>query len=218
MIEASAISIQAGQYELRRISFRIESGQYAVMMGRTGIGKTTILEAICGLRKVHSGIIRINGQDVTRWTPAERQLGYMPQDLALFPTMTVRRNIEFSLRVRRQPEVQRKRRVEELAGLLRIEHLLERSTEALSGGEAQRVALARALAGTQTAILLDEPISALDRQTRQESQQLLKEINRQTGVTFLHVTHNEEEADALADIRLLLEQDSQTGLIGIREA
>lgn len=218
MIEASAISIQAGQYQLREISFRIESGQYAVMMGRTGIGKTTILEAICGLRKVSSGVIRINGQDVTRWTPAERQLGYMPQDLALFPTMTVHRNIEFALRVRRQPAAQRKRRVEELAGLLRIEHLLERSTEALSGGEAQRVALARALAGTQTAILLDEPISALDRQTRLESQQLLKEINRQTGVTFLHITHNEEEADALADVRLLLEQDPTTGLIGIRDA
>lgn len=218
MIEVSKLSMQAGTCLLKDISFRVETGQYAILMGRTGIGKTTILEAVCGLRSVSSGAVLINHQDVTNWSPGERNLGYMPQDLALFSTMSVRSNIEFALKIRRIPKAERAVKVEELAGLLQIHHLLDRSPVALSGGEAQRVALARALAATPAALLLDEPISALDRETRLETQQLLKTVNRRTGVTVLHITHDEAEAEALADVRLQLEQDGEAKTVRIRSS
>lgn len=218
MIEVSKLSMQAGNCLLKDISFRVETGQYAILMGRTGIGKTTILEAVCGLRSVSSGAVLINHQDVTNWSPGERNLGYMPQDLALFSTMSVRSNIEFALKIRRIPKAERAVKVEELAGLLQIHHLLDRSPVALSGGEAQRVALARALAATPAALLLDEPISALDRETRLETQQLLKTVNRRTGVTVLHITHDEAEAEALADVRLQLEQDGEAKTVRIRSS
>ncbi|MFZ9090824.1 MAG: ATP-binding cassette domain-containing protein [Planctomycetaceae bacterium] len=218
MIEVSKLSMQAGNCLLKDISFRVETGQYAILMGRTGIGKTTILEAVCGLRSISSGAVLINHQDVTNWSPGERNLGYMPQDLALFSTMSVRSNIEFALKIRRIPKAERAVKVEELAGLLQIHHLLDRSTVALSGGEAQRVALARALAATPAALLLDEPISALDRETRLETQQLLKTVNRRTGVTVLHITHDEAEAEALADVRLQLEQDREAKTVRIRSS
>ena len=218
MIEVSKLSMQAGNCLLKDISFRVETGQYAILMGRTGIGKTTILEAVCGLRSISSGAVLINHQDVTNWSPGERNLGYMPQDLALFSTMSVRSNIEFALKIRRIPKAERAVKVEELAGLLQIHHLLDRSTVALSGGEAQRVALARTLAATPAALLLDEPISALDRETRLETQQLLKTVNRRTGVTVLHITHDEAEAEALADVRLQLEQDREAKTVRIRSS
>ena len=118
MIEVSKLSMQAGTCLLKDISFRVETGQYAILMGRTGIGKTTILEAVCGLRSVSSGAVLINHQDVTNWSPGERNLGYMPQDLALFSTMSVRSNIEFALKIRRIPKAERAVKVEELAGYL----------------------------------------------------------------------------------------------------
>ena len=99
MIELKDVAIRAGDFELREVSFRVDSGQYAVLMGRTGRGKTTILEAICGLRKVASGTISVQGTDVTRWPPADREIGYVPQDLALFPTMTVADHLRFALHI-----------------------------------------------------------------------------------------------------------------------
>ena len=112
MIELSSVTIRIGDFQLKDLSFRVDSGQYTVVMGKTGIGKTTILEAICGLRSIQTGRILINGVDVTRWTPADRNVGYMPQDLALFPSMTVREHIEFAMKVRNRP-------AKEMAELLR---------------------------------------------------------------------------------------------------
>ena len=144
MIELQQVSLRAGSHYMPDLSFRVQTGQYAVLMGRTGIGKTTILECICGLRRIEQGRILIDNIDVTHWSPADRNLGYVPQDLALFPSMTVRAHIEFAMRLRRTPKPQCQARTRELADLLGIGHLLERGVEKLSGGEAQRVALGRA--------------------------------------------------------------------------
>lgn len=205
MIELRDIAVRTSQFAIENISFQIETGQYAVLMGKTGHGKTTILEAVCGLRRVAAGRILIHGTDVTDWPPADREVGYVPQDLALFPTMTVRENIEFAMRLRKYARQRCAQRSQELAGLLGITHLLNRSVRSLSGGESQRVALGRALSARPTVLLLDEPLSALDESTRQDMQTLLKTVQKATGVTTLHVTHSLEEATALADRRLILE-------------
>ncbi|MDG1872482.1 MAG: ATP-binding cassette domain-containing protein [Mariniblastus sp.] len=205
MIELQAATIKAGDFSLNEISFRIETGEYAVLMGPTGQGKTTILEAICGLRQLARGKIILKGRDVTGLSPAERAIGYVPQDLVLFPTMTVRQQLEFALDVRRVKRQRQKARVEELAELLGISYLLSRKINGLSGGESQRVALGRALSFEPNVLLLDEPLSALDESTRLAMHELLRNVQDQTGVTTLHVTHSQEEADALADRQLILE-------------
>ena len=211
MIELKNITIRVGQLLLENLSFRVETGQYAVVMGKTGIGKTTILESICGLRSVQSGSILINQVDVTNWSPADRHVGYSPQDLALFPTMTVRQHLEFALKVRRRPASEIAVRVQELARLLDIQPLLNRNVKGLSGGEAQRVALGRALSFGPSVLLLDEPLSALDADTRQSTQELLKNLNKLTGVSVLHVTHNQEEAEMLGDRVIRLVKAPDTG-------
>lgn len=211
MIELKNITIRVGQLLLENLSFRVETGQYAVVMGKTGIGKTTILESICGLRSVQSGSILINQVDVTNWSPADRHVGYSPQDLALFPTMTVRQHLEFALKVRRRPASEIAARVQELARLLDIQPLLNRNVKGLSGGEAQRVALGRALSFGPSVLLLDEPLSALDADTRQSTQELLKNLNELTGVSVLHVTHNHEEAEMLGDRVIRLVKAPDTG-------
>ena len=211
MIELSSVTIRIGEFQLKDLSFRIETGQYAVVMGKTGIGKTTILEAICGLRSIHAGRILINNVDVSRWTPADRNVGYTPQDLALFPTLTVREHLEFAMKIRRRPAKEMADRVAELANLLEITPLLDRRIKGLSGGESQRVALGRALSFRPNVLLLDEPLSALDEETRLTTQTLLRTLNRITGVTIMHVTHNQEEADALGDCCIRLIKEKTTG-------
>lgn len=205
MIAVSALSVCAGSFALGGISFVVPAGAYAVLMGRTGTGKTTLLEAICGLKKTTEGSIRLLGREVTRLKPAERDVAYVPQDRALFNTMTVRQNLAFSLVIRRWDQPAIARRVTELAELLGIGGLLDRKPIGLSGGEAQRVALGRALAYRPGILLLDEPLSALDDQTRAEMYELLRSVRRHTKVTTLHVTHNLSDTQELADQLLLLE-------------
>ncbi|MFM8729548.1 MAG: ATP-binding cassette domain-containing protein [Planctomycetaceae bacterium] len=208
MIELADVSVRSGDYLLEGISFQVQAGAYAVLMGRTGIGKTTLLEAICGLRRVLRGRVLLGGVDVTVWSPADRRIGYMPQDLALFPTMTVQQHLEFAQRLQGASQAAMAACVGELAELLEIGHLLQRGVRGLSGGEAQRVALGRALAARPALLLLDEPISALDAETRQSARLMLKNLNRQTGVTVLHVTHDREDAELLGDVCLQLERAS----------
>jgi ABC-type sugar transport system ATPase subunit len=204
MIELRNIAINAGQFALKEISFQVETGQFGVLMGQTGRGKTTLLEIICGLRHPAHGSVLIHGKDVTDWSPADRQIGYVPQDLALFPMTSVQGHLEFSLRLRRHRRTDIQTRVRELAGLLQIDHLLTRTVRELSGGEAQRVAIGRALSFHPRVLLMDEPLSALDDATRNDMQQLLKTVQASTGVTTLYVTHNRAEADVLADTLLTL--------------
>jgi ABC-type sugar transport system ATPase subunit len=195
MIQLSDVAVTAGDFSLQGISFHINSGQYAVLMGQTGRGKTTILESICGLRRIASGRILVHGCDVTDASPG---------DLALFPTLNVRQHLEFALKLRKRPATEIASRVEELSAVLGIEHLLNRSVQGLSGGESQRVALGRALSFRPAVLLLDEPLSALDEATRLEMHELLRTVKTTSQVTTLHVTHSVEDAAALADQRLTL--------------
>jgi molybdate/tungstate transport system ATP-binding protein len=197
MIELVNISIHAGHFSLREVSFQVQTGHYGVLMGRTGCGKTTLLETIAGLKPVASGRIILGGRDVTHAVPAQRGLGYVPQDGALFSTMSVREQLSFALKIRReQPETIRKR-VIEMAQMLDIEPLLERIPLGLSGGERQRVALGRALSFRPRILLLDEPLSAVDEDTREEMYDLLGRVQAETRITALHVTHNSAEAQRL---------------------
>src|SRR2546421_1571325 len=174
-------------------------------MGKTGSGKSSILEVLCGLRPAAGGSIILMDRDVTACKPAERGVGYVPQDRVLCPTMTVREHLAFALVTRQWDRRAIERRVGELADLLGIQDLLQRKPQGLSGGEAQRVALGRALAYHPRILLLDEPLSALDDETRQEMYSLLLSVRQQNPVTTLHVTHSLSEAKKLADRVLLLE-------------
>jgi len=202
MIEASRLTVRAGGFVLANVDFQVPTGHYAVLMGRTGSGKTTLLEAICGLKKVVAGRIRLSGRVVTHVKAAERGIGFVPQEGSLFETMTVRQQLEFSLRIRHWPKPVRQARVVEMAAMVEIEDLLHRKIQGLSGGERQRVALGRALAFRPPILCLDEPLSALDDETRHHMIQILKRVQKETGVTALHVTHNRQEAEMLADTRL----------------
>jgi ABC-type sugar transport system ATPase subunit len=205
MIAVENLIIRAGSFTLEGISFALEAGEYGVLMGQTGAGKTTLLEALCGLKPVSGGAVRLLDRDVTRLRPADRGVGYVPQDRALFPTLTVHEHLAFSLVIRGWDAGRIGRRVDELAELLGLRHLLHRKPQGLSGGEAERVALGRALAFHPPILLLDEPLSALDEKTRDLMQNLLKRVQQETGVTTLHVTHNADEAKKLAGRLLVLE-------------
>ena len=204
MIEVNQLGLQQGSFVLRNVSFVVPERKYGVLMGRTGCGKTSLLEAICGLRKTTSGNIRLANREVTNLKPAERDVGYVPQDRALFHTMTVREHLAFALVIRGWTDADIRARVAELAQLLGLGHLLDRKPLGLSGGEAQRVALGRALAARPGVLCLDEPLSALDDDTREEMYSLLKAVQQHTNVTTLHVTHHLAEAQRLGDTILLL--------------
>ena len=207
MIQLENLCLRNGSFELNDLSMTIASGSYGILMGRTGCGKTTILEAICGLQPhVKSGIIRLNDNDVTPLKPAERGIGYVPQDSALFETMSIFENVAFSLRLRKWIESDIKERVHELAELIAITKLLDRRPFGLSGGEAKRVALARALAASPNVLCLDEPLSALDEETHGEICDLLGELHREIEVTILHITHSSAEAHRLGETFLRLEE------------
>lgn len=205
MIRIDHITVRSGGFELRDVSMNLERGSYGVLMGRTGCGKTTLLEAIAGLKPVLGGSIRIGGTDVTRQRPAARGIGYVPQDCALFSTMTVREHLAFALEIRRVPETQVAARVDEVADWLGIGHLLDRHPFGLSGGERQRVAVGRALSFGPDVLLMDEPLSAVDEETRSGMYDLLRKIRSESGVTVLHVTHNPDDARELADVVFCLQ-------------
>ena len=212
MICLEKVSLQAGAFQLRDVSFEVGRGEYAVLMGRTGSGKTTVLEAICGLRPVTRGTICLMGLDVTRLGPGARGIGYVPQDRALFQTMTVREHLAFALIIRKWTRADIEARVTELARLLGLSGLLERKPAGLSGGESQRVALGRGLSFRPRILCLDEPLSALDDETREEMYALLQTVRERTGVTTLHVTHHLGEARCLADRILRLQEGRVTGV------
>lgn len=205
MIEVRELSVRVGAFALRAVSFEIPQGRYGVLMGKTGSGKTTLLEAICGLKPVLSGRILLRGRDVTGLKPGARSIGFVPQEGALFSSMNVREHLGFALEIRGWERQEIARRVDELAGLLGLGRLLERRPRGLSGGEVQRVALGRALSFRPEILCLDEPLSALDEETREQMYVLLRSVQRQTGVTALHITHSRAEAQALADLLLLIE-------------
>jgi ABC-type sugar transport system ATPase subunit len=211
MIKLDAIKLKQGGFALENLTLEVPGGAYAALMGKSGCGKTTVLEIICGLRPVLAGKVYLGDRDVTHLKPAERGIGYVPQDRALFPTMKVRHQLAFSLQLRRRPVEEVAERVDELAQWLEIDHILDRMPDKLSGGESQRVALGRALASKPQLLCLDEPLSALDETLHDDMCSLLSKIHQEAAITILHVTHSRREAERLAD-QLWRFQDGQVTL------
>ena len=199
MIKVEKLCIQQGGFEIRDLSFEIPQGCYAVIMGRSGCGKTTVLEAICGLRKIQSGKITVGDKDVTTLRPGERNIAYVPQDDTLFPTLKVKDQIAFAMTVRKMDSVAIAEKVNAIAEQLGVSHLLERMPDGLSGGEQRRVALGRALVMEPALICFDEPLNALDEDSYNDICKLFKDTVKASGVTTLHITHNRADADLLAD-------------------
>ena len=191
--------IDLKEFHLRQINLAVAAGEYFVILGPTGSGKTVLLETIAGLYQPLKGRILFSGQDVTNAPPEKRGIGFVYQDYALFPHLNVAENIAFGLKLRGVERKTIKERVTSISQLLGIDPLLHRRPKTLSGGESQRVALARALVVEPRLLLLDEPLSALDPEMREELQRELARLHRQLGTTTLHVTHDFEEAVALGD-------------------
>jgi sulfate transport system ATP-binding protein len=181
------------------VSLEIAEGEFFVLLGPSGSGKSTLLRAIAGLTGVDHGRISLHGRDVTHMSTKDRQVGFVFQNYALFRHMTVADNIEFALRVRRVKPADRLARRKELLRLVALEGMDNRLPSQLSGGQQQRVAVARALAHKPSVVLLDEPFGALDAKIREELRTSLRQVQRELGITIILVTHDQEEAFALAD-------------------
>jgi len=199
VLRLQEIWVTLGDFRLKDISLHVKNGEYMVLLGPTGTGKTVLLETIAGMHRIERGSISIRGRDATRLPPEKRNLGVVYQDYALFPHLTVRKNIAFGLHLRGKPARKTGEAVERMADFLDISTILDRRPGNLSGGERQRVALARALVLKPYALLLDEPLSALDRSTRDRLRRELKRIHQEIGVTIVHITHDLTEAFFLAD-------------------
>ena len=204
MIAVEKLCLSQGAFSLDGLDFELPGGVYGALVGRSGCGKTTLLEAICGLRPLRGGRILLGNRDVTQLRPGGRGVGYVPQDGALFPHLSVARQLGFGLEVRGKKQEEIESRIGDLAGKLGVSHLLERMPGSLSGGECQRVALGRALSLRPKYLCLDEPLSALDVQSRDEIIDLLGQAVKGTGVTVLQVTHDERVTEGLAEVVLRL--------------
>jgi len=198
MIRINALQLQAGSFHLDISRLEVEEGRYFVLLGPTGSGKTLLLETITGLRRLRQGTIFFGSQNVSSWLPEKRAVGMVPQELFLFPHLSVAQNVCFGLPRNLSPK-NRQVRLHEIAALTRIEDLLGRRIRGLSGGEKQRVALARALAPSPKVLLLDEPLSAVDGEAQELLQEMLRSLHRALRPTVLHVTHSIPEAMALGD-------------------
>jgi putative spermidine/putrescine transport system ATP-binding protein len=181
------------------IDLDIAVGEFFSLLGPSGSGKTTVLRMIAGFELPTGGTVTLGGRDVTRLAPFERDVNTVFQDYALFPHLSVQQNVEYGLRVRRVGKAERRRRASEALASVRLADYGARKPTALSGGQRQRVALARALVNRPQVLLLDEPLGALDLKLREEMQVELKALQRQVGITFVFVTHDQEEALTMSD-------------------
>lgn len=201
MIELEGVSVKRGSFSLDGISLTVTDGEYLTILGPTGSGKTMLLRAIIGLQPIASGRLVVDGTDVTSHPPEERRMGYVPQEHVLFPFLDVSGNIAFGLRNNNggmgASDVRKK--VKEVADLVGITHLLDRDVRSLSGGEKQRVSLARAIVTEPSLLLLDEPMSSLDHQTKEVLWRTIRRIHRKLDIPIIHVTHDFEEAYLLSD-------------------
>jgi putative spermidine/putrescine transport system ATP-binding protein len=195
------------------VDLEIEAGEFFTLLGPSGSGKTTTLRLIAGFERPDAGRIELSGVDVTRRAPYERDVNTVFQDYALFPHMTVSENVGYGLRVKGVARRERKRRVDEALELVRLPHVGGRKPIQLSGGQRQRIALARSLVNRPRVLLLDEPLGALDLKLRQEMQIELKRIQQDVGLTFVYVTHDQEEALTMSD-RLAVFNDGRIEQLG----
>jgi len=200
MIRLERISKRFGEaLAVDDVSIEIARGEFFSMLGPSGCGKTTTLRMIAGFEEPTTGRVLLDGEDVTLTSPRQRNVNMVFQDYALFPHMSVAENVGFGLKLKRVARPEMRERIEEILAVVRLEGLGERRPAELSGGQRQRVALARALVNRPAALLLDEPLGALDLKLRREMQLELKRIQKTTGTTFVYVTHDQEEALTMSD-------------------
>ena len=193
-----------GNEVLKGVSFKVESGTFLSLLGPSGCGKSTILRIICGLESPDSGQVLVDGADVTGVRTEKRRIGLVFQNYALFPSMNVEKNVGYGLKMQKVPQQEIRERVQEALELVKLPGYGSRRINQLSGGEQQRVALARALVIRPNILLLDEPLSALDRKVRAEMQYEIRNIQRQIGTTTVFVTHDQEEALTMSDQIILM--------------
>ncbi len=206
-LEIEQLSVCYGaELALRDVELRIDAGEVVAVIGPSGCGKSTLLRAVAGLEPLSSGIIRMDGRDVSATPTHERDLGLMFQTHVLFPHLRVGENVGFGLEMSGMSRGERERRVSEMLDLVELGSFADRAVESLSGGEAQRVALARALAPSPGLLMLDEPLGSLDRVLREQLTADLRRLVRLLGLTTLHVTHDQAEAFALADRVVVLHE------------
>ena len=210
MIEIKQLCRDWKEFSIKDIDLTIWDGEYFVILGPTGTGKTLLLELIAGFYHPDSGEILMDGRDITTLSPEKRNVGFVYQNYSLFPHMNVKKNMEFGMRMNglKDPE-----RVKEISDYLNISHLLHRYPTTLSGGEQQRISLARALLINPNVLLMDEPLSALDPGTKIRTRRMLKQINEDSGITVIHVTHDQTEARVLAD-RVAVVMDGSVVQVG----
>jgi molybdate/tungstate transport system ATP-binding protein len=206
MIHLENLTVALPGFSLQAVSLTVKKGEFFTLLGPTGSGKTLVLESIAGLLPSTSGNIILNGIDITRVAPENRGIGIVYQDTALFPHLTVKENITFGLRYHKKTSRDLEKNLSGLVDQLSLAPLLNRSVKNLSGGERQRVALARALAVDPAVLLLDEPLSALDPNFREEIRCILKRLHATTGITVLMVTHDFAEAHFLAQRAAIIHQ------------
>jgi ABC-type sugar transport system ATPase subunit len=199
MIEIEGLSVDLDTFSLKDIAFNVQDGEYFVLLGPTGAGKTVLLEAIAGLKSLACGRIKINGRDVTSFNLEKRNIGFAYQDYVLYPHLSVRDNISFGLMWRGKTRREIEQAINQVVELLGIKYLLEKRPLSLSGGESQKISLARAVAIKPDLLLLDEPLSAIDPESKEATEGELKELHNRLRLTTIHVTHNFEEAIALGD-------------------
>jgi spermidine/putrescine ABC transporter ATP-binding subunit len=188
------------------VSFSAAEGEFVSLLGPSGCGKTTTLRMIAGLETPTAGGIRIDGEDVTDQPPYERDIGMVFQHYALFPHKTVGENVGFPLKMRGVPKEERREKVAEVLDMVRLPDVADRSPDELSGGQQQRVALARALVFEPEVLLMDEPLSALDRVLRQQMRVEVERIQREVGITTIYVTHDQTEAFSMSDQVVVLDE------------
>jgi putative spermidine/putrescine transport system ATP-binding protein len=181
------------------VDLTIDRGEFFTLLGPSGSGKTTLLRLIAGFERPDAGVVELGGRDISRVPPYSRDVNTVFQDYALFPHMTVAENVQYGLRVRRVPKAERRERATRALEMVRLGGLGDRKPTQLSGGQRQRVALARAIVNEPQVLLLDEPLGALDFKLRQEMQIELQHVHREVGITFVYVTHDQEEALAMSD-------------------
>ncbi|MBN1759645.1 MAG: ABC transporter ATP-binding protein [Chitinispirillaceae bacterium] len=197
MIHLDNVILNAGTFSLS-VTLQVANNEYVVVLGRSGCGKTMLLESICGLRRIESGTLHIDGHDCTAADPRFRKVGYVPQESSLFGNMSVEKNIGFGLAVAQKSHREIAATVHKLSEMLSIGNLLERRTTNLSGGERQRIALARALAVSPSVMLFDEPVSAVDESARNSICKELAALQQQLSIPFVHVCHSVEETSLVA--------------------
>jgi putative spermidine/putrescine transport system ATP-binding protein len=186
-------------HAVANLDLDVKAGEFFSMLGPSGSGKTTVLRLIAGFETASSGRVVIESQDVTDLAPFDRPVNTVFQDYALFPHMSIQENVEYGLRTRKVPKAERAKQALEAIDSVKLSHLSQRLPHQLSGGQRQRIALARALVLRPKVLLLDEPLGALDKQLREEMQVELKRIQREAGITFIFVTHDQEEAMRMSD-------------------